>query len=105
MNVNGLASNGHFVQQEIPAARTSTSLARVLGPTRRRCPSRTSGTLDLCSSGRHYGHIDGTLRRGHRLKQSLHFGVPSTSGISRVRRNAADIIFLVVMRAQRLFSL
>jgi hypothetical protein len=45
MNVNGLASNGHFVQQEIPAALATTSLGRVLGPTRQRCPSRTSGTL------------------------------------------------------------
>jgi hypothetical protein len=43
--------------------------------------------LFLCSSGRRYGHIDGTLRRGHLIKQSLHFGLPSTSGISRVVRH------------------
>jgi hypothetical protein len=43
-----------------------------------------AGRLFLCSSGRRCGHIDGTLRRGHRIKQSLHFGLPSTSGISRV---------------------
>jgi hypothetical protein len=53
-----------------------------------------AGRLFLCSSGRRCGHIDGTLRRGHRIKQSLHFGVPSTSGISRVRRhNRGNLVF------------
>jgi hypothetical protein len=48
-----------------------------------------AGRLFLCSSGRRYGHIDGTLRRGHLTKRPLHFGVPSTSGISRVVRKLA----------------
>jgi hypothetical protein len=68
---------------------------------RQRCQSRTSGTLDLCSSARRYGHIDGTLRRGHLIKQPLHFGVPSTSGISRVVRHAAKIITFERMEIQK----
>jgi hypothetical protein len=62
-----------------------------------------AGRLFMCSSGRRYGHIDGTLRRGHLIKQSLHFGLPSTSGIShvvgnnlRVMRRAAKKIILTI---------
>jgi hypothetical protein len=52
-----------------------------------------AGRLFLCSSGRRCGHIDGTLRRGHLIKLPLHFGLPSTSGISHVVRKICKCIF------------